>query len=281
MKPTPQDLIAAALAEPADSHERWKHVVALHRRGDDATFQAAARLLGEPDPGRRALAADILGQLGTDVDVPVEARPFRRRAGDLLVPRLGSEEDPEVLAAIAIAVGHLNEERAAPALHALRNHPDADLRHAVVFGLLGLDDDLAVASLIELSDDSEAEVRDWATFGLGTVLERDDDLIRSALLARIDDPDADTRAEALRGLANRGDERAIAPLLLELDSPMAVEDPLILYEALFVLAQHTGDERLCRVVETRGRLWQAEQQADLMEGELEAALDSCRAAERE
>jgi len=161
-------------------------------------------------------------------------------------------------------------------LRALRDHPDPRLRRAVAFGLFGLDDDLAVSTLIDLSRDVEAEVRDWATFGLGTQLERDDALLRSALLARIDDADDNTRAEALRGLAGRGEKRAVAPLLSELDRPIAADDPSILYEALFALASQTGDERLCRVVETRGRAWQAEQPMNLKADQLSAALERCQ-----
>ncbi|MDQ3644319.1 MAG: GNAT family N-acetyltransferase [Actinomycetota bacterium] len=273
---TPQGLIAAALAEPADGHEHWEHVSALRRRGDEATFQAAAEILDSPEPGRRALAAAILGQLGAEEGVPVEARPFRRPAGELLVARIESEKHPEVLAAFAFALGHLQEERAVPGLHALRRHPDPGVRHAVVSGLMGLDDDLAVATLIELSRDREAEVRDWATFGLGTQLQRDDDLIRSALLARIGDSDETTRAEALRGLATRGEERAIAPLLLEFEREMGADDPGVLFEALFALTARTGDRRLCRAVELYGRPWQAEQQpSGYMADALEAALDRC------
>ena len=44
-------------------------------------------------------------------------------------------------------------------------------------------------------------------------------------MARLEDPDEDTRVEALRGLAARGDERAIPPLLVELDGPKGFQDP--------------------------------------------------------
>ena len=69
---------------------------------------------------------------------------------------------------MAIACGHLLAEPCIPVLHALRGHPGAEVRRGVVLGLLALDDDLAVATLVELSRDPVAEIRDWATFGLGT-----------------------------------------------------------------------------------------------------------------
>jgi hypothetical protein len=61
---TPEDAIAAALIAGRDTEEGWIRVVELQRRGDDATLQAAARLLETADADRRVLAADILGQLG-------------------------------------------------------------------------------------------------------------------------------------------------------------------------------------------------------------------------
>jgi HEAT repeat protein len=124
-------------------------------------------------------------------------------------------------------------------------------------------------------------VRDWATFGLSTQIERDDDLVRNALLARLEDSNQNVRAEALRGLANRGDERAIAPLLAELERPRTADDPSILYEALFALAAHAPDEPICRAVETHGRHWQAEQPAEHMADRLNTALQLCANATRE
>jgi HEAT repeat protein len=69
-----------------------------------------------------------------------------------------------------------------------------------------------------LSQDLDARVRDWSTFGLGTQLEVDTPEILAALLARVEDIDADTRAEALAGLAKRRDLRVVVPLRRALES---------------------------------------------------------------
>jgi len=277
MKPA-REVVEDALREEPDSDERWAHVVALHKRGDDESFVAAAELLDSPDADRRALAADILAQLGAAPGVPVEQRPLAGSAFELLLQRIGEEEHTEVLQSIASAFGHLADPRGIPALYALRNHPDDDVRHAVVLGLCGQDDDLAIDTLVELTRDSDADVRDWATFGLGTQVERDDARIRDALIARLDDPDDDTRGEALRGLGVRGDERAIPRLLAELDSRAELEDPSVVQEALLALAARTGDVRLCGHVATASREWAETRASEPMPDELRSAVEACERA---
>jgi HEAT repeat protein len=99
-----------------------------------------------------------------------------------------------------------------------RRHADSEVRHAVVLALTGHDHPTAVRWLIELTRDSDAHVRDWATFALGSQTDLDTDELRNALAARLDDSDDDTRAEALIGLAQRRDRRVIPALERELSS---------------------------------------------------------------
>ncbi len=83
---------------------------------------------------------------------------------------------------------------------------------------MGHEAPLTIESLMILSQDTEALVRDWTTFALGTQIDLDTEQIRIALVNRLDDPDDDTRGEALVGLATRKDERVIAALKTELSS---------------------------------------------------------------
>jgi HEAT repeat protein len=76
--------------------------------------------------------------------------------------------------------------------------------------------DETIETLIVLSRDRNEEVRDWATFGLGSQCEADTDLVRAALFERVNDEHFDTRSEALMGLARRGDERVVAPVIAAL-----------------------------------------------------------------
>src|SRR5687768_18575105 len=61
--------------------------------------------------------------------------------------------------------------------------------------------------------DADEDVRNWATFGLGSMIDDDSPQIREALLARISDAHDETRGEALVGLALRQDPRVLEPLL--------------------------------------------------------------------
>ena len=274
---TPEDAIAAALIAGRDTEEGWTRVVELQRRGDDATLQAAARLLESADADRRVLAADILGQLGAgDGHAGIAERPVRGPALELLIARLAVEDDPDVVEAIASAIGHFPDARCVAILADLRGHPAESVRHAVVMGLHAREDELAVDTLIELSDDPEAWVRDWATFGLGTMIRRDDQRVREALAARLTDTDDTTRAEAIRGLAVRHDERAIPQLLSELDHGTELDDPAILEEALCALAAHAPDDDLCRHVDRQARQWRTASPNESLPADLQQAVRSCQ-----
>jgi HEAT repeat protein len=206
---TTQELIAAALTEP-DEDEAWDAVVMLHFRGTREVFDAASQLCRSECPQERTLGANILGQLG------IPDRNFPGESVALLLGGLKAESDEEVLDAICVALGHIHDSAAIPALAQLKTHPSSVVRFAVVFGLLGYEESLAIQALIELSEDQDDLVRDWATFGLGTQIEKDTLEIRDALFARLFDEDEVTRGEAFVGLARRRDQRIIDPLIKEL-----------------------------------------------------------------
>jgi hypothetical protein len=254
------DLVSAALAVDEDS--RPEYTAFLHLRGDRETFEVARTLCGDSDPVRRALGADILGQLGavrlsadgTTVTVPHDERPFRVPAVTLLLDLATTETVDAVQQAIATALGHLTDLRAVELLGRWRTHPHVQVRWSVCLALtpLAADDD-ALRYLVELTADPSPLVRDWACFGLYQAGQDTPD-VRHALLVRVGDEDAVTRAEALRALAALGEPRAVAPLLDTLDDARATgrnttddeasEVAGLLDEALSLLADHTRDPRL-------------------------------------
>ena len=234
-----------ALARSSEDEESyWAVVSELHTRVNDHTFRIADVLCDSLAVGERCLGADVLGQLGAAEDATPAESPFASASGRVLLRLIEEDDEPAVLSSAAIGLGHLRDERAIDRLAALVAHASPEVRRAVVHGLMGYDDDRAVHALVRLSGDDVASVRDWATFALGVQIERDTPEVREALAARLDDEDANTRDEAIRGLALRGDERAVEPALAADPTPE-------IEEAIEQLARATGDPRLVERVQSR------------------------------
>ncbi len=68
-----------------------------------------------------------------------------------------------------------------------------------------------------MTADADADVRNWATFGLGSLSEANTKEIRAALWARVDDPHDETRGEALLGLARRKVQEVVPYLVRDLE----------------------------------------------------------------
>jgi hypothetical protein len=261
-----------ALARSAEDEDAyWETVSALHVRGEKRTFDLASVLCDSFAAGERCLGADVLGQLGAAPGTSPAESEFAPASGGVLLALLADEEEePAVLSSAAVGLGHLRDERAIPRLTELASHADEEVRRSVVHGLMGHDDDRAVAALIALSGDSSGSVRDWATFALGVQIDRDTAEVRDALAARLEDSDVDARAEAIRGLARRRDERALEAALTAADSDGGGPN---VGEALVLLGASTGDPRLLPQLE---RLAADPECAEQYGDELQRALEACR-----
>jgi methionyl-tRNA formyltransferase len=245
---TLDELVETAVRE-WDSDAEWPpYLAALTWRGDEETLAAAQELLGRDDPRARAVGAYVLGQLG----IPERTRP--QESADALERHAEREEDPEVLATIASAFGHLGAAYGLETLLKLRRHPDPRVREGAADALAGRDDARVFDALVELTADPEPGIRDWATFALGTLSPQDTPTLRDALAARLDDSDDSTRIEAVHGLALRGDARALDATLDLLGEVGPHDDGgnaadtiwkrYALTQATVRLAALTGDARL-------------------------------------
>jgi len=214
-----QEGLSALLQRAAGTRDpdlRYAIAVELQSRTDRPTFEAACALARSSGLDERVLGLDILGQLGYPA-----GRPFLE---DTLPVVLACCDDdrPEVLSSAITALGHLADRRGLPATSDHVTHSSGQVRFAVAFALPSVAGhppaDEAVNALIRLTRDPDAEVRDWATMGLSSPFEADTEEIRNALADRLADEHRDTAGEALLGLAQRKDPRALAPLLAWLDS---------------------------------------------------------------
>ena len=202
------DIVKEAYTEN-DEDKYWKLISTLHRRGGRTEFSVAEELILSADPINREMGADILGRLGW------EKRSFHSESISLLI-KLLSDSVNDVISSAAFSLGHRHAIEAVQELLKLIDHPNDRVRFGVALGLSCLEDESAIKGLIILSRDSDFDVRNWATFGLGSQCDMDTDILRRALKDRLDDPEPEIRGEALIGLAERKDDSVIGEVLRDL-----------------------------------------------------------------
>jgi len=197
------DIVAKALREDADGATYWDYVRELHKRGTQRIFERAVALCSATDAPSRRLGLDIIAQLGYE-----SGRPFAEASLPVAM-RLASDMDASVRVSALSVLGHQWDVRALPTLIEHRVDSDPNVRLALAQAIPSVasspPETEAVATLLVLMRDTDSDVRDWATFGIGSLLEVDGDDIGQSLRERLDDPDGDTAGEALVGLARRGD----------------------------------------------------------------------------
>lgn len=232
------ELFDAALL--ADDDTAWDAVVALHWLGSKEVLDRALALVKSDAPHLRGRGADILAQLG------VPERTFPDECFSAVLPLLADESELVIHDAI-FALQHIDGQRAAPHIIPFADHDNDDIRHAVAFALGGIDTPEANATLLALMADRDAEVRNWATFGLGQQSDADTDKIRHALVARLEDDDPDVRYEAIIGLARRRDRQTVGFLKTMLhDDPndMFVREAAAMLLGIDESVDRTADELL-------------------------------------
>jgi hypothetical protein len=195
----------------ADNEEYWKPVRVLQHRLP-SEFEVIQTLSRSAIAKEQDDAATILGQNYVKEKYDV-VRCQTALAEMLSRPIISSPP----LASILFALGHLKAPGYVEILLRFQHHPDSSVRYAVTTSLGGSAEEPAIRALIELSRDQDFEVRDWATFGLGSLVDADSEEIRQALVDRLTESEDEVRGEALVGLVERHDDRAIAPLIRELN----------------------------------------------------------------
>ncbi len=207
------ELVALALAEgELGSDAYWDVVRHLQGRGDEATLDLALSLCAESSARSRILGLEVVSQLGYQ-----QGRPFLEQSLPTVLRLCVSTDEPAVVEAAVDALGHLGDPRGFDAVHGQAGHASDDVRLSVAMALPfvtagpGHSEARTVEALSQLTGDGDPEVRDWATFALGVLVDVDTPEVRSVLRARVDDPVGDTAGEAIVGLALRRDSE-VAPV---------------------------------------------------------------------
>ncbi|MCC6981615.1 MAG: HEAT repeat domain-containing protein [Candidatus Melainabacteria bacterium] len=204
-------LIERALTS-ASRDEAEDALWSLRCRATREVFRKAEALCNSSLREKRELGVCILSQLG------VPTRRFRNESERILIDLLATESDEGVIESICYGLGHLQSLKGVPILTSLRRHANQNIRLAVVCGLEFQSCEAAAEALIDLSRDPATEVRNQATFALGSMIDLNTKEIRDALYARLTDDDPEIRGEAMLGLAIRKDIRCFDAISSEIGS---------------------------------------------------------------
>ena len=201
-----------AVHEDGDPDVYWELVAELHDRDPEEVWTLVAPLALHEDVRLAQLVPDVLRLLGR------EAQPLATRTLELFARMLMREPPAALLACIANACVDFHDPAVVTMLAPHAGHADEAVREAVLHAVRRSSHPEAIAALIALSRDAVDELREWATFALGSQLPLVDSAeLRDALAARLTDAHEATRDEAMIGLGLRSDARALGPLRAQLE----------------------------------------------------------------
>jgi HEAT repeat protein len=251
------------------SDRHWRAIVELQMRGSPQTLELARSLSGSASWRRRGRGLYIASQLrqpqrGVDFGSVEYAREETQA---LMLAGLHDPHDEVVRAAVS-GLGHRPHSDALPELLRLSMHRNELLRWNVAVSLGHYPEPAAIDALLRLASDPDDDVRNWATFGLGSLQEADTPEIRELLCKNLQDRDDEVRGEALVGLSERSDPRAIAYLAEHLDADCRVYE----LEAAEKLASPLLVDALQRIANGLN----ASEVSGYWLDRLNAAIDACR-----
>ncbi|MDO5971274.1 hypothetical protein Q4Q35_15810 [Flavivirga aquimarina] len=193
----------------------WENIRELRKRPNKDVYNKAFKLAKSKIEKEKIIGIYVLAQLGFD------PRFQQDKTVDLYFELLENETSPKVISAILSSISHNNEnlnEQQVLKLIEFKTHKFVNVRFELALALSCLENDNAIKTLIELSNDKDSDTKNWATFGIATQIENDTKEIRNALWNRITDKDEITRLEAISGLAKRKDRKIKEVLKTELES---------------------------------------------------------------
>lgn len=222
----------------------WDNISVLRKRTSQDVFEKCAELIKSKNPKERIIGIDVLAQLG------LPPRQYYNESKILFFELLESENDPKVIMSVLYAIGHNQEKLTTHQINQLcklQSSKNELIKEGLVFALNGIDNTKAITALIKLSSDKNSNIRNWATFGLGTQINRNTNRISDALWNRVNDKNQEIKLEAIVGLVKRKDSRIKDIVKREL---LAGEYGILLLEAIIEI----GDLEILDILKQRYKI---------------------------
>ncbi len=178
----------------------WNNISELRKRATEEIYDQAYQLAKSEIDKHKIIGIDVLAQLGFDT------RIGKKKTVELYFELLENKQNDEVLFALFFGLSHNNENLTKSQVLKLiefMNSENNIVRYSLVSALSGIENEKAIETLIELSEDNYSSIRNWATFGIGTLSEKNNDQVIAALWKRTKDKHQETKLEAIVGLARR------------------------------------------------------------------------------
>ena len=192
----------------------WENIREIRSRPTKKVYQYAYKLSNSSLEKEQIIGIYVLAQLG------YHPRMNKKKTLKLYFDLLKTNPTPKLLEALLSSIAHNNDSLSKSYISELikfRYHNYSDVRFQLTLALSGIEHEKAIETLIFLSTDKHSDVRDYATWSLGTQLDINSEKIINALWNRITDSDESTRFEAIYGLSKRKDIRIKEMLKKELE----------------------------------------------------------------
>jgi hypothetical protein len=193
----------------------WDNISELRRRPNQDVYTKAYQLAKKNIDSQKIVGLNVLQQLGFN------PRFNKKQMVELHFELLGQIQSNKVLTSIFHGIGHNNDElneKQISKLIEFKSVKNIEVKHALISALSGIENSNASNVLIEFTEHKVSAIRNWSTFGIGTLIELDSKEIRNALWKRSLDTDYETKSEAIVGLTNRKDEKIKSVIISELEN---------------------------------------------------------------
>ncbi len=195
--------------------DNYENIVELRKRGGETTFNECLKLINSNSEKNRYIGIQILSDFGQ------QPKKYENKILKIFFKLLKNETNYKIISTILNGIRYhksvINESQI-KIISKYKLSKYSEIRIQVINCFLGLENITALDTLIYLTKDKKCQIRDWATFGIGTQIEISSESILKALWARTEDKDYVTRSEAIYGLALRNIVEVELKILEELEN---------------------------------------------------------------